>query len=167
VLVALTNPNYELGQAIEDLTLYIYTDRNNHKPDTRDETPDNTDGTSENIDEVFSDIATHWAKDSIRFVYENGLFAGVSENNFAPDETMTRGMIVTVLARLSKDDLSKYTQSSFADVDLVEWYGKAAAWAVGAGIISGKENSILDPQGTATRAEVATILMRFIQYSMK
>jgi len=185
------------------------------------------------IDNIFSDISTHWAKESIEYVYEKDLFKGVTENSFEPDKTMTRGMVVTVLSRLSKDDMSKYTQSNFKDASIDEWYGKSVAWAtennisngvsdsefvpnedisreqlvvmiknyadyigidtkldatldvymdnkdvspwatdamkwaVTAGIINGKENSTLNPQGKATRGEVATILMRFVENFIK
>ena len=185
------------------------------------------------IDDVFSDISTHWAKESIKYVYEKDLFRGVTENSFEPDKTMTRGMVVTVLSRLSNDDMSKYTQSHFKDVSIDEWYGKSVAWAmenniangvsdsefgpnedisreqivvmiknyagyigkdtksdgsldvymdnkdvsswatdamkwaVAVGIINGKENNTLNPQGKATRGEVATIFMRFIENFIK
>ena len=58
--------------------------------------------------------------------------------------------------------------SAFADAASVsDWAEEAMIWAVGKGLISGKEGSILDPAGSATRAEVATILMRFCEIVAK
>ena len=75
--------------------------------------------------------------EAVRFVYENGLFKGVSETEFAPETTMTRAMFVTILGRLAKVDVSKYEGKSFDDVVEGEYYAPYVEWAVGNGIANG------------------------------
>lgn len=85
-----------------------------------------------------------------------------------PDDSITREQLVTLLYRFAQKkglDVSKAGGlSGFADAgDVSLWATKAMEWAVGNGIISGKGNGILDSKGTATRAEIAMILMRFLE----
>ena len=166
----------------------------------------------------FSDVSdSYWAADMIDFATSRELFAGTAVDTFAPDETMSRAMIVTVLARLEGVDtatgdtryeagrqwamangvsdgtnmeqglsrqqlatmLWRYAQAkgydvsigentnilSYTDVaDLSEYAISAMQWAVGAGIINGTgDGSTLSPQGQATRAQAAVMLMRFCE----
>jgi len=97
------------------------------------------------------------------FVTNRGLFGGTAEGIFSPNMSMTRGMLVTVLSRLAKADLSSYTTSHFADNAQITSYAKAAVKEMQiSGIISGKDINQFDPQGTATRAEVSAVLKRLI-----
>lgn len=179
-------------------------------------------------DNPYFDVSsTAWYYNAVKYAVEKGLFSGVTDTQFGPNVSMTRGMLVTVLYKLegrpaaggnsfidvssnayysnavawaaSKNIVSgigdgmfapgqaisreqmvvilyKYAQSkgmdtsasaslsNFADYDKVSpWAREAMQWAVGAGLISGKNGSILDPTGTATRAEVASILMNFLE----
>lgn len=172
----------------------------------------------------FMDISMHWGRDAIRWVYEAGLFSGVTASTFGPDKPMDRAMLAEVLYRMAGRPGSS-TVSQFPDVpdnayykEALNWavengivmgigglykpsqkitreqlavmlyryatmYGpvqstgnlnafqdgytvssyakQAMAWAVGEGIITGKGNGKLDPKGSATRAEVATMLQRY------
>ena len=86
----------------------------------------------------------------------------------APTQAITREELATMLYRYAKysklDTSAKGDLSKFADGDqIAAWASDAMAWAVGAGLISGKTANVIDPTGTATRAEVATILMRFTE----
>ena len=63
----------------------------------------------------FTDITNHWASDAIKAVVNKGLFSGTSEVTFSPDKEMTRGMFVTVLGRLSGENISG--TATFTDVD--------------------------------------------------
>jgi len=175
----------------------------------------------------FTDIDNDfWGKSGIEFSTSRELFLGVNENEFAPNNDMTRGMVVTVLHRLeglpeaSKIDFSdvedgKYYEDAvswaadenivtgtqvgfepeknigreelitimyryakeqnvditkkdsidkFVDNDEVStWAKDAMEWAIHVELIKGKENSVLDPKGNTTRAEVATIVNRMIK----
>ena len=161
----------------------------------------------------FTDVsANNWFYDGVKYAYENGLMNGTSSNAFSPNANTTRGMIVTILARVegvntngtpwyaagqkwamdngisdgtnmpgvitreqlatilyryAKQkgyDVSKSTAlTAFSDADKVSGYAsEAMQWAVAEGLLQGS-NGRLNPQGSATRAQVATILMRFME----
>ena len=162
----------------------------------------------------FMDVPSgSWYADAVNYVSEKGLMNGTSKNGFSPNATTTRGMIVTILARvegvntngtpwyaagqkwamyngisdgtnrvgevtreqlaailyryakLKGYDTSKSNKlDSFKDADKVSsWAVEAMQWANAEGLINGKSNNLLDPQGKATRAETAAILMRFME----
>ena len=161
----------------------------------------------------FTDVpAGSWYEDAVNYVYEKGLMNGTSSNAFSPNANTTRGMIVTILARVegvntngtpwyaagqkwamdngisdgtnmpgvitreqlatilyrnAKQkgyDVSKSAAlTAFSDADKVSGYAaEAMQWAVAEGLLQGS-NGKLNPQGSATRAQVATILMRFME----
>lgn len=88
---------------------------------------------------------------------------GVSDGTML-DQSVTREQMVTMLYRYAKATAGTGGLSKFADVRSVsDWAKDAMAWAVANGILTGKDGNRLDPQGTATRAEVATILQRFVE----
>ena len=158
----------------------------------------------------FTDTKDHWAEDAIDFATAHELFAGTSDTTFSPDSSMTRAMLMTVLARFDGQDttsgavwyekamawakengisdgsnpngnitreqfatmLWRYagspagdgTLSSFGDSASVNGYAvDAMRWAVSTGIISGMSDGTQAPQSSATRAQVATMLMRFVE----
>ena len=177
----------------------------------------------------YTDVSEEdWFFDAVRYAQQQGLFSGVTATSFAPDEAITRGMLVTVLWRSEKEPVVNYLMT-FSDVDeqayyaeavrwaaserivrgysdtefapnqlisreemaaiinryavykgldasasgdltgfadqaqIADWARENLAWAVGNGIISGKENNLLDPQGSTTRAETAAILQRLLE----
>ncbi len=162
----------------------------------------------------FIDMRGHWAKNEADTVVARGLFNGTSDTMFSPSLPMTRGMVVTVLARMSGADTSggakwydkgcawavandisdgtapessitreqlvtmlyRYAKlrgvdataggtalQSFSDYESVSSYAvEAMDWAVTKGLVNGI-NGRLEPQGTATRAQVAAIFARFLK----
>ena len=161
----------------------------------------------------FTDVsANNWFYDGVKYAYENGLMNGTSSSAFSPNANTTRGMIVTILARvegvntngtpwyvagqkwamdngisdgtnmpgvITREQLAtilyRYAKqkgydvsksaalTAFSDADKVSGYAaEAMQWAVAEGLLQGS-NGKLDPQGSATRAQVATILMRFME----
>ena len=110
---------------------------------------------------TFADIETHWAKASIVRAVEKGMFNGVAENTFDPEGTTTRGMIITIIARMNGVDLSDYTSSSFADVAAGEWYAAAVEWGNEKGIVTGTGEASFEPNGLLTREQIATIIYRY------
>ena len=98
---------------------------------------------------------------------ENKIVNGIGDGLFAPDDQITREQIVTILYRFAKfrgldvgdtTDLAK----KFTDAARVSDYAKEAlSWAVAVGIINGMPDNTIAPQNSATRAEVATIIMRY------
>lgn len=161
----------------------------------------------------FTDVpAGSWYEEAVNYVHEKGLMNGTSSNAFSPNANTTRGMIVTILARVEgvntngtpwyaagqkwamdngisdginmpgvitreqlatilyryakqkSYDVSKSAAlTAFSDADKVSGYAaEAMQWAVAEGLLQGS-NGKLNPQGSATRAQVATILMRFME----
>lgn len=161
----------------------------------------------------FTDVpAGSWYEEAVNYVHEKGLMNGTSKNGFSPNASTTRGMIVTILARvegvntngtpwyaagqkwamdngisdgtnmpgvITREQLAtilyRYAKqkgynvsksaalTAFSDADKVSGYAaEAMQWAVAEGLLQGS-NGKLNPQGSATRAQVATILMRFME----
>ena len=175
------------------------------KPDT---------GKTDTVKLPFSDVTrTDWFFAAVKGAYEKGLMSGTSATKFSPNDDTTRGMVVTILARLDNvktagsnpwyaagrtwamtNGISDGTNmdgsvtreqlaailyryavmkgydvrvsaslSRYSDADKVsDWAVTAMHWAVGAGLINGRSANTLAPQGTAMRAEVAAILLRFV-----
>ena len=96
----------------------------------------------------------------------NGIVKGITDTTFSPDAPVTRQQMAAILYRYAawkKWDVSQQGNLfQFTDWEQIQEYARTPlAWASAAGLIQGKENNILDPAGTATRAQVATILQRF------
>ena len=112
----------------------------------------------------FIDVAEgSWYSDAVQYVYDKGLMAGTSSTTFSPDETTTRGMIVTILYRLEgAPEISG--SSSFIDVAAGQYYANAVAWAAANNIVGGYGNGLFGPKDTITREQIAAILYRYSQY---
>lgn len=109
----------------------------------------------------FIDISKHWAKESIEYVAAKGLVSGITETTFAPNTTMTRGMLVTVLGRLAEVDAKAYSAHSFTDVTKGKYYAPYIEWAYSKGIVKGIGNSRFAPDRAVTREEMAVILANY------
>ena len=103
--------------------------------------------------------------EAIEFVYKNGLFKGVSDNEFAPDTTMTRAMFVTVLGRLAGIDATYYTETSFDDVVLGTWYAPYVEWAASEGIVLGYGNGVFGVEDKITVEQAVVIMARYAEYA--
>ena len=109
----------------------------------------------------FTDIGSHWAKESIDYVVGRGLLEGTSDTTFAPDTAMTRGMLVTALGRLANVDTKAYTTNSFTDVKADSAFRPYIEWAYSKGIVQGSGNSQFAPDRAITRQELAAILQSY------
>ena len=108
-----------------------------------------------------------WYSTPVNWAAKNNIVLGYTDGTFRPLEPVSRQQIVTILYRYAQQngiDVSATTSlSSYVDESSVSSYAKdAMTWAVAAKIINGLPGSRLDPRGTATRAQVATIMMRFM-----
>ena len=106
---------------------------------------------------------TQWYHDGIDFVVENNLMQGVSADQFAPNATTTRAMIVTILYRLAGKPAVNGT-SPFSDVANGQWYTEAVIWANNNGIVSGYGNGKFGPTDNITREQMAAILFRYSKF---
>ncbi len=117
---------------------------------------------STEVSEIFTDVpANHWAVAAIQYVYDNGLMTGISANEFAPEATTTRAMIVSILARL--EGVTSAEAAGFTDVS-DEWYATAVNWAANVGVVNGYEDNTFRPNQPITREQLATILMNYAAY---
>ncbi|MGN1008724.1 MAG: S-layer homology domain-containing protein, partial [Butyricicoccus sp.] len=108
---------------------------------------------------AFTDISGHWGKDAICYAVENGLFSGVSATKFAPNDSMTRAMLVTVLSRMEGADYD--ASNVFSDVAADAWYAEAVAWAADQKVVSGVSATEFAPNANVTREQMAAILYRY------
>ena len=117
----------------------------------------------------FTDVeAGRWYADAITWAAENGIFAGYSMDKFGPDDPITREQLTAIFYRYADYKGYKLTITGnldkFEDADKITDYAKTVMqWAVGNGLIKGKSENLLDPQGTATRAEISAMLHRFVE----
>ena len=109
----------------------------------------------------FTDVKKDdWFYENVKYVYEKGLFNGVSETLFAPQNKVTRAMLVTVLYRAEGTPEVK-GMSHFEDVPANAYYAKAVAWAAENGIVKGVSDVLFAPDRNITREQIAAILYRY------
>ena len=117
---------------------------------------------------AFTDVeADTWYTNAVAWAAANGIVNGVSETQFAPGNNITREQLATILYRYAQakgyDVSASADLSGFPDAGDIQSYAtQALSWAVAEGLLQGFEDDTLRPQGNATRAQIATILMRFL-----
>lgn len=112
----------------------------------------------------FSDVpANQWYAPAVSYVTQRGLFSGVSETQFAPSQSMTRGMLVSVLYRFN--GTSHTGSSPFADVSSDAWYGNAVSLAYTNNLVSGVSDTSFAPNTPITREQAAVMLARYLKFS--
>ncbi len=122
---------------------------------------------------AFADVSENvWYEDAVDWAAKTGVTSGTSKTEFSPNRSITREQLVTMLYRYAKligaDTKKTAGLEKFPDAGQVSDYAKEAAqWAVAEGFISGRASGGKDyiaPRGTATRAEVAAVLTRFVEF---
>ncbi len=113
----------------------------------------------------FTDVpADAWYHTSVDYVVRAGIMNGTGNGTtFSPDMATTRAMIVTMLWRMAGEPDMGVTDE-FTDVPADQWYAKAVAWAVEAGVSNGTGDGKFNPDGLITREQMATMLCRFAGY---
>ena len=123
----------------------------------------------------FTDLKAGWYKKSVAWAYENKVVNGTTDTTFSPTTPITREQIATIFFRFAqfkgRDISARANLNTFPDGSKVAKYAKEAmTWAVAEGLITGTKagsQTLLDPKGNATRAQVATILMRYLTATPK
>ncbi|MCL1872593.1 MAG: S-layer homology domain-containing protein, partial [Clostridiales bacterium] len=111
----------------------------------------------------FTDVSkSNWFYDNVAYVYENGLMLGTSDDKFSPNLTLTRGMVVTVLYRLTGEPDTAGLDNAFSDIGNT-WYTNAIKWASENDIVTGYGNGKFGPNDNITREQMAAILFRYIK----
>lgn len=118
---------------------------------------------------TFEDVDPEaWYGEAVRWASSEGIVSGYSEKEFGPNDTVTREQFATILFRYaaykgydtsSRADLSRYTDVG----EVHDWALEAMQWANAENLITGSSAVTLSPRSAATRAEIATILMRFCE----
>ena len=118
----------------------------------------------------FEDVPSDtWYTDAVAWARESGVVEGYSDTQFGPDDFITREQMATILYRDSErkgQDVSKVVElSRYADEhEISDWARQAMNWANAEGLIIGRSENTLNPEDTATRAEVAMIIMRYCKW---
>ena len=119
----------------------------------------------DDLDNPFTDVAAgKWYTDAVIWAASEGIVKGLSETAFAPDMDISREQIVTILYRYAgAEPVAEDSLASFTDAESVSgWAKDAMNWAVAQGLVKGVTNTTLQPTATATRAQICTILMRYL-----
>ena len=112
----------------------------------------------------FADVSeTDWFCEDVRWAVENGIFQGVGNGLFAPEQALTRGQLVTVLYRMVGSPEPK-AEANFRDVAADSYYAKAVAWANENGIVLGMGDGTFDPDSAVTREQMVTIFFRYAKF---
>ena len=115
----------------------------------------------------FDDVGDTWYTDAVIWAAANDIVNGIGDNQFGPENTLTREQLVTMLYRYAQnkgyDVTASADLSGYPDAGQIQsWAQDAMTWAVAEGIVEGMDGN-LNPAGNATRAQIATILMRFCE----
>ena len=109
----------------------------------------------------FTDVSSRkWYYESICYVYSQGLMKGTEHTTFSPNDTLTRGMLVTILYRMAGSP--EAGSADFTDVRQNAYYAPAVAWAQAHGIVRGYSDGSFRPNADITRQELVTILYRYV-----
>ena len=116
-------------------------------------------------DVAFADVSG-WSKDYVNYLSAREIISRMGDGTFNPESNITRAQFVTILAKLSGDDLSVYKTSSFSDVSSGDWYFKVVQWAYENGIAKGADGKF-NPNGYITRQDIAAMIARYSAKVMK
>ncbi len=158
---------YDFDKAVtKNITLYAKWEKHDdeaHKPETPDEECDGTeaDGCASL---GFEDLDVKaWYHHDVDYAIENGIFRGVTENKFAPDDKLTRAMLVTVLYRVEGEPAVNKS-IPFKDTDMSSYYADAVIWAQQNGIVNGVSENEFAPDENITREQIAAIMHRYAKF---
>ncbi len=122
------------------------------------------DGTEPIDPVVLLDYENHWAKDNIDTAVANGWINGYPDHSFKPNKSLTRADFVTMLARVSGEELPEVKVSPFPDFGAEMYYAQSVQWAVNAGIINGFEDGTFGPMQPITREQMAHIMAQYLKH---
>ena len=111
----------------------------------------------------YTDVAQDaWYKDAVDYVTDNGLLVGVADDQFGPEQNVTRAMVVTVMWRQSGAPASD-GENAFTDVPDGEWYTAAVAWGADNGMVAGMSDTTFAPNAAVTREQLVAFMQRFAE----
>lgn len=116
----------------------------------------------------FDDVSSeHWSAGAVAWASEKEIVKGISDSKFAPNSPITREQLASIMYRYANlSGISTYKSGSLSkftdNKDISSWAEEALSWAVSSVLVTGRADNTLDPTGTATRAETAVILQRYM-----
>lgn len=113
---------------------------------------------------ILLDCDGHWAKKNIDAAVTKGWIFGYPDHTFKPNNTLTRADFVTMLARVSGEELPEVQESPFSDFSADTYYARSVQWAVDAGIIKGFEDGTFHPGQSITREQMAHIMAMYLAH---
>ncbi len=113
---------------------------------------------------VFKDVKNKWYKNAINYAYSNNFISGMEKDLFGINTSITRGMFITILARIAGVDTSKAANkvtSRFTDVASGKYYANAVKWGYEHGIVSGTSSTKFSPESQITREQLCVMIVNF------
>lgn len=114
-------------------------------------------------EESRTDISGHWAEDMIAQAMQKGFMTGIGNGDFAPEATVTRGMLITALGRMEGIKKGMYQGGGFADVKDEDYFAPFVAWAVTEKLAGGISEAEFAPQRELTREQLAVFVYHYAQ----
>ena len=110
----------------------------------------------------FADVPSNaWYAEVVAYVQEKGLMNGNTTTEFAPNESLTRAMLVTVLYRLENEP-QVVGDDGFSDTAAGQWYSNAVLWATKQGVVNGYGNGLFGPDDNITQEQLKLIMGRYV-----
>lgn len=122
------------------------------------------DGPAHGLGNSFTDVGETWYTDAVQWAAEQGIISGYGDGRYGPNDNITREQLVVMLWRYAGSPVATDKELHFADADKTSAYAlEALRWARENRVVNGDGNGLLNPQGAATRAQAAQMMMNFIQ----
>ena len=133
------------------------------KPDNNTESQEEKTQPENNIN-TFTDVKQDdWFYSDVMFVFNNKIMTGTGENEFSPDTTLNRAMMITILHRIDKDN-SMYEKNIFNDVEKNSWYETAVNWGYENKIVTGTGEKTFAPMDNLTREQLCVMLYNYTKH---
>ncbi|MDR2530377.1 MAG: S-layer homology domain-containing protein [Oscillospiraceae bacterium] len=117
---------------------------------------------------IFEDVlADDWFYADVEYVYQNDIMNGTDATHFSPGEPLTRGMVATIIGRISAVDTTLFVGSRYDDVALGAYYTPYIEWGSDNGLLTGYGDGIFKPDQLVTRQEFAAIVGRYLNFLAK
>ncbi len=120
---------------------------------------------AQKAEDIFLDVsAGDWFRDSVQYVFENGIMTGMTKDTFGPAGNLSRAQFATILYRMEKEPAVDYKDNQFPDVPKGQFYTNAAIWANKERIITGYADGSFGPNDNITREQMATMMYRYAKF---
>ena len=152
------------AKVTKSFTLYAKWTEKVAEPDKPTEPVEPTEPTAPEWENPFTDVKkSDWFYTNVEYAVNNKLMNGTTATTFAPNEPLTRGMLVAILYR-AEGEPAVNKSIPFSDVDANAYYSNAVVWAQQNGIVNGVTENEFAPENNITREQIAAIMFRFAKY---